>query len=417
MMFRSCNRPGRLDRVPGLVGLLVAVLVGGLLAGSGCESASAAVGPDRAFRAIWITRWDYRTRGDVDRAIDDAAGLGFTDVLWQVRGQADAYYRSDLEPWGRELFADLPRTATDPGFDPLARAVARAHERGLRIHAWVNVYPLWRGVVPPADPSHPFNRHPDWRLHDSGGRAQPLREGYVLANPVLVEVRDHIVAVCRDIVERYAVDGLHLDYVRFMPDMIEGKNVWPGDPRTLRLFAEATGRAGGGVGDGAGADREAFRGWIRDQITRLVRRIRREVVDPRPGLELSAAVWRRPEAARDRYLQDAARWLREGTLDRVMPMIYTDDDGQFRSDLAAWISVARDGRGTTSGAISPGIGLYKHRDASQSRRQIRFCSRADGFALFAYSSLFESVNPDQKKGALEVVRRRRLRRALSGVMR
>src|SRR5690606_20094903 len=65
-------------------------------------AAAAAQSGDR-MRALWITRWDYRSADDVRKAIENAAWLGTTDVIWQVRGQGDAFYRSELEPWGHEL--------------------------------------------------------------------------------------------------------------------------------------------------------------------------------------------------------------------------------------------------------------------------------------------------------------------------
>ena len=93
-------------------------------------------------RGIWVTRWDFRSPEDVRRVVADAASIGVTDVFWQVRGQGDSYYRSRIEPWGEELFRD-DRSRTDPGFDPLALAVQEAHRRGVRIHAWFNVMPMW----------------------------------------------------------------------------------------------------------------------------------------------------------------------------------------------------------------------------------------------------------------------------------
>jgi uncharacterized lipoprotein YddW (UPF0748 family) len=254
----------------------------------------------------------------VERAIGEAKELGVTDVLWQVRGQCDAFYKSEIEPWGEDL---LGPGASDPGFDPLALAVERAHGAGLRIHAWVNVYPLWKGTKPPRDSKHPFHAHPEWRLYDAKGTAQALNEHYVIVNPLLPEVQEHIVAVCRDIVTRYAVDGLHLDYVRFVSDTMKDPSAFPGDARSIELFAKA-GRAGVATAE----DQAAFRDFKRDEITRLVRRLKKEAVGAawgRPGVVLTAAVWRRPELAHDSVLQDAAAWLREGAIDRALPMIYT----------------------------------------------------------------------------------------------
>lgn len=368
---------------------------------------------ERSFLGLWITRWDYRSEQDVGECIARAALLGATDVFWQVRGQADAFYRSDLEPWGRELFRDLPKGTADPGYDPLAAAVNAAHARGLRLHAWVNIMPLWKGAEPPTDPHHPFNAHPEWRLRDSKGAPQPLNEHYVIVNPVLPAVHDHIVAVCKDIVARYAVDGLHMDYVRFVSDTMKDPAAYPRDPESVALFKRATGRSGLDTAE----DRSAFRDFKRDQITELVRRIRREAVNSRPGVVLTAAVWRRPDLARDVYLQDAAAWLAAGTLDRACPMIYTTDDKRFHDDLAVWIA-AVPGRPGTNRAISPGLGVYMHAPgASRVQLDDAAAQHTDGVAIFAYAALFESVDPNQDKSAEKVAERAERLKSLRAALR
>ena len=72
------------------------------------------------------------------------------------------------------------------------------------------------------------------------GRRQAFNDHYVCLNPCLPEVRDYIVSVLRDLAERYPIDGLHLDYVRF----IEGE--WSYDDKTLSLFRTVTGASPGG---------------------------------------------------------------------------------------------------------------------------------------------------------------------------
>lgn len=348
---------------------------------------------------LWMTRWDYRTPTDVSQAIERAASLGVTDVFWQVRGQADAFYRSPFEPWGEELLADLPAGVTDPGFDPLELAVVQAHARGMRLHAWVNVMPLWKNKTPPRSKSHPFYTHPEWRLSDQTGTLQPLNDHYVIVNPVLDEVQDYLVGIIADIVDRYAVDGIHLDYIRFVSESLDQRLVYPGDPKSLALFAAASGRTGVNTED----DQRAFRAWKRNRITDLVRRIGTEAVRRRSGVAYTAAVWRDPTIGQVQYLQDGAMWLREGTLDAAMPMIYSDNDTQYRDDWQAWRQAVSGGR------ILPGIGAYKHNDPSQTIRQIRISSSPAGYALFAYASLFESANPLENKSP-EAQAQRRIRR-------
>ena len=348
----------------------------------------------RTMRGLWVTRWDYRTEDDIRRIMREASANAFTDLFWQVRGQADAFYVSGKEVWGEQLLAN----GRPPTFDPLTVAVREAHARGIRIHAWANVMPLWKGTQPPQDRGHIYYTHPEWRLRDQSGKEQALNEGYVIVNPVLDEVQAHIASVFGDIARRYDVDAIHMDYVRFVAESV-GEGLWPGDEQSLREFYRDTGRSAVRTRE----DREAHAAWVRGKITALVKQIRREVKGARPGIELSAAVWRRPDLGSDTYLQDAGDWLRTGLIDRALPMIYTDKDDQLMSDITAWLDVS------TGAPVTPGIGVYKHEDPDQTIRQILMVDGADGYSLFGYASLFESVDPTQDKSPAQVELRRKRR--------
>ncbi len=340
-------------------------------------------------RALWITRYDYKTRADVERAIAGAAGLGITDVIWQVRGQADAFYASAFEPWGEELCTPGPAgEPIPPDFDPLATAIEAAHARGLRLHAWLNVMPLWKGKVPPRFATHPYLALPGLRLRDLAGEEQPLNDHYVIVNPANEDTHTYLAAVVSDLASKYAIDGLHLDYIRFVSDTMDKSKVYPGDPATLAAFERATGSPFARTPEGV----MAYRAWLGTRITALVGAIADALHSARPAVPLTAAVWRHPDLARDTYLQDAPAWLHAGTLQHAFPMIYTVNDDQFRSDLDAWTAAA------PAGTISPGLGTYLH-PADQSPRQLDY-ARARGIAstaLFAYNALFDSADPNQLK--------------------
>ncbi|MCW5754457.1 MAG: family 10 glycosylhydrolase [Phycisphaeraceae bacterium] len=384
-----------------IVGLFAAACASGGDAGVRTEGQAPLPATARGgeMRGIWVTRWDYRTEADVRRVIEQAASIGATDVFWQVRGQFDAFYRSSLEPWGQELFFDRKAeyardpARADPGFDPLATAVEAARARGVRLHAWVNVFPMWRGKTAPVDPRHPLNRNPGWRLHNDKNEPQPFNDHYVVANPTDPQVQDHIVRVCADIVTRYRVDGLHLDYVRFVSDALDPKHLYPGDAASLARYTRATGR----TQVQSTQERAAYGDWIRSEITKVVTRIKTEAVAARPGVVLTAAVWRRPELARDRFFQDAAAWMDSGVLDRGMPMIYTPELAQWTDDLKAWRAAS------PRANMTPGMGIYMHTRPEQMIEQASAAAEANcsGVAVFAYSSMFDSVDPNQDKSARE----------------
>lgn len=354
--------------------------------------------PARPMLALWINRWDYRTQQDVDDAISRAASLGVTDIFWQVRGQADAFYPSALEPWGEEICDPTPAGLRPPGFDPLRRAIDQSRARGIRLHAWVNAMPLWRGKNPPADRRHIFHAKPGWRIRQADGTPQQLHDHYVIVNFARRDVQDHIVAVCKDILTRYDVDGLHLDYIRYVSETFDAKVRFMQDSETLAQFGRDA-RV-----DPASLDARQLHArmhaWRTNLVTMLVRRIRTEAMPARPGAALSAAVWRSPTTARDTYAQDAARWLNEGLLDFACPMIYTDKNDDFDRDLSEWSAAAPGKR------IIPGLGIYMHAPgASKAQLASSRQQSPSGLALYAYASLWESADPKQDKRAKSVQER------------
>lgn len=378
-----------------------------LLAVSGCVLTGSARVDDspkivQTEHGLWITRWDYQSPMDVRQAIADAASIGITDIYWQVRGQADAYYPSSNEPWGFELLKYNP---DPPNFDPLQIAITESKFHKIRIHAWVNVMPMWKGKIPPTDRSHIYHTNPEWRLRDEAGNIQQLHDGYIVVNPVLDPVHDHIVGVVRDLVKRYDIDGIHLDYIRYLADEIKPKQLMPGDPISRALYAKQTGKSS----NPTEINHADYKQWIKSRISTLVRRIHDESISNHRGVRLSAAVWRRPDIANDRYLQDAVGWVNDGFMDTIMPMIYTDKNDQYQSDLAAWQGVVQQDR------IIPGIGVYKHTDVSQTSYQAAI-GHPKRFAIFAYSTIFESPNPEQKKDPASQQLRERKRKALADLI-
>jgi len=331
---------------------------------------SPAAGPTRA---IWVTRWDYVTRADVERVVATSADAGLDTLVFQVRGEASAFHRSALEPRAREL------SGADPEFDPLALALERAHARGLRVLAWVNALPAWRGSEPPSDPRHVINAHPEWLWYDAEGRRQEYVEGfYVSLNPCLPEVRAYLTAVLEEILAGYDVDGLHLDYIRFPDELIGKGRDFPRDARTLALYARDTGLA-------PDDDPQAWDRWRAEQVTQLVRDLRAMQRRVRPAAELGAALGADPAGAL-RHHQDWATWLEQGLLDAVYPMNYAAADEVFGPRFEAW----RARRGAAR--VLMGLRVRAGDSPRLIQRARDSLAALDGFCLFAWFDLWDSPN-------------------------
>jgi len=331
-------------------------------------------------RAIWVVRQVYDSPEQIATLMENCRQAGFNTVLFQVRGNGTAFYRSKIEPWAEEY------KNGDPGFDPLAVACHEAHCRGLALHAWVNVMPAWHGPSPPADQAQLYHTHPEWFLTDQHGRRQPLdSKFYVSLNPCLPEVREYLVKVFADLVRRYPIDGLHLDYIRFPLDKSPKANDYPHDRTTLKLYRSATGKR-------PGDDMGAWARWRTQQVTQLVSDIRQMVQRIRPGIRLSAACGPDLNKWGGRYHQDGSTWLRSGLVDCVFVMNYTPNISTFRQRQEAWF------RAAPGKWIASGLGAFLHTNDGVTIEQLKLAERwGHGFSIFSSSSLFSEERRSRQR--------------------
>ena len=320
---------------------------------------------DSPIRAVWITRWDYKTESDVRTIIANCAEAGFNQLMFQVRGNASVFFPSSYEPWAEQF------DWTDPGFDPLGLALREAHARGMELHAWANVVPAWYGNQQPQGQAHVLHQHPEWFWYDQFGDLQPASEKFYLSlNPCLPAVQSHIRSVLGELVEGYAIDGLHLDYIRFPnepPAVREGSD-YPRDAQTLALYREATGLH-------PDDNPEHWDQWRSDQITALLAGIRETALAARPGLEISAAVGSEAPRALEHF-QDWATWIERGLVDVLYPMNYTGDDERYAARVEDWTGRAE--------RVSVVMGLH----AMNSTPAVLKARMAQAETLFQGSSLF-----------------------------
>jgi len=300
---------------------------------------AAAVPPSSSeMRGLWVVRTGLVSPEAVDRTVDDAARAGFNALFAQVRGRCDAFYRSAFAP--RSLLLD-----GQPGtFDPLARLLERAHARGLQVHAWVNVL-LCAPHTAPLPAGHVLRRRPDFAMA-AREIGRPTEAEGIYLSPSAPGVTPHLEAVVRELVRDYAVDGLHLDFIRYPgPEFDYSAAALEGFARQQRL-------AGGP--ESPPGDPRAWARYRRDVLTALVTRLGRAARAQRPGIVLSAAVVPdEAQAVHHRY-QDWPAWLEQGLLDAICPMAYTADRRVFQWQLASVVSRARRGP-----AVWAGIGAYR----------------------------------------------------------
>ncbi|MEP0767054.1 MAG: family 10 glycosylhydrolase [Fimbriimonadia bacterium] len=360
-----------------------------LCVGAGKDAdAGAANASSKEVRALWVVRTSITSPAKVTNLVRRAVDTGFNTLLVQVRGRGDSYFLGGTEPRAEDL------AAQSSNFDPLAAVLDAAGKNGLSVHAWVNVNYVWSGNKLPLDPSHLVNAKPEWLAMDSDG-VRPKTSGRVegaYTCPSDPEVRAHIRSVIRDLVARYRLDGIHLDYIRY-PN--EHYCYCPG---CIERFKQYLGDAAKGIAVPDTPKRFAtqWTDWRREQISALVRDIRDDL--SKTGVALTAAVWVDVKRARDTKFQDWPRWCKEGWLDAVLPMNYAVDEATYR-ELA---EEAMRQAGTTQ--VWMGIGAWRL-EPEENVKRIRIARQlgAAGVSLFSYGGLTNEGTSEKKLTALREV--------------
>ncbi len=218
--------------------------------------------PKREFRSAWIaTVWclDWPSQGagatkqkeQMDRLLDSLQVNRFNAVNFQVRSMCDAMYRSSMEPWSSYLTGTRGQ---DPGFDPLQYVVEGCHKRGMECHAWVNPYRWSTGTD--------WNTAQDRELKEDGWL---LTYGTtIILDPGQQRTIDRIVAVCREIITNYDVDGILYDDYFYPSDIptdasAQDYDEWQQSGTTL-----------------------SFGDWRRDNVNRMVKAVYDMIQETRP---------------------------------------------------------------------------------------------------------------------------------------
>jgi uncharacterized lipoprotein YddW (UPF0748 family) len=262
--------------------------------------------PKHEVRAAWITTaasldWPRTTNPAEQQAslravVRDLKAAHFNTIFFQARARGDAYYGSGVEPWAENLTGTLGK---HPGWDPLQFLIDAGHALGLEVHAWFNVYKV-RGPNPVArsSPLHPTLAHPGWVVQ---------YEGESWLDPGIPEVNPYLLRVALELVQRYDIDGIHFDFIRY-----PGRDF--NDRETYRKHGNGMGRED----------------WRRSNVDRFVNDFYDRAMALKPMLKVGSAPFgiydgiEHGDAAGSYYsvYQDSRGWLAKGKHDYLVPQIY-----------------------------------------------------------------------------------------------
>ncbi len=276
---------------------------------------------EREFRAAWVatvnnSNWPSKPGLPVEQQKKEAKQLldllyenNFNAVIFQVRPQCDALYKSDLEPWSYYLTGEQGK-APEPFYDPLEFWIDEAHKRGIELHAWLNPYRAHHVVGGEITDVSIIKKRPELVVR--------LESGYWWLVPTMQGTQDHSYDVVMDIVKRYDVDGIHFDDYFYPYPSYNNNKDFP-DDESWQAYQESGGKLSRGD-------------WRRESVNIFIERLYKGIKSEKSHVKFGLSpfgIWRpyNPPAItgfdqHNELYADARLWLNKGWVDYYSPQLY-----------------------------------------------------------------------------------------------
>ncbi len=376
--------------------ILVQLVIAIVFCGSNCFSQEIK-NPLFEFRGVWVATvnnidWPSEKNLSVEdqkkefiQLADLQQKTGMNVLIVQVRSAADAFFPSAFEPWSEFLTGKQGRPPT-PYYDPLAFMIEETHKRGMEFHAWLNPYRAVFNIGSSSiEKNHITHQKKEWFLTYGDKK---------YFNPALPEVRDYFVKIVLDIINRYDVDGIHIDDY-FYPYKIPGKE-FP----DLKFYHK--------YGNGLSKD-----DWRRSNCDSIIKQLWITINSAPRRVKFGVSpfgVWRNIDKDKlgsntkagqtnyDDLYANILLWLKNGWMDYCVPQLYWERGHElcdYDTLLNWWANNAYNRH------MYIGHGLYKagttkgYRDFNEIPNEVinlRKQSNVQGSVYFSSNSLTKNIN-------------------------
>ena len=330
-------------------------------------------------RGLWVRPIETspeQIRASLDRIASAGFNMVFLETVW---GGYTIYPSAVAERDG--MPAQRPEMR---GFDPLKVWIDEAHARGIELHAWTHTF--FVGVETGGGPV--LKAHPEWAAieREDVGKAGPqpsrMEPGYYWMDAAIPAVRTHVLATFEEILRGYAVDGLHLDYIRYPVSLPYGADF------SYSEYSRRTFAAEHGVDPYTltpdSPQWPTWNAWREKQITTFVDQVRGLQQRVAADRQLSAAVFADPTDGLAKKFQNWGAWVDAGTLDFLTGMSFGTSADSVGHDTA----VMRKRVGDVP-LYTATYGPLRGSSPDLMLDQVQAVNDADsdGAALFAYNQL------------------------------
>lgn len=339
--------------------MLLAVVVAALACGMGINQEAEA--GSLSTRGVWVSCFEYESlglqdqsesvfRANANRIFANIKANGCNTVYFHVRSFDDAIYPSAVTGWSRYLTT----SGRAPSYDPLKILISSAHSYGLKFHAWLNPYRVTSKKV---------------------------------LNPGSAATTERIVKQVKEIVDHYAVDGIHFD-----------DYFYPTNEKKYNRVSQSV---------------------RKKNVNHMVKSVYQAVKAKKKSLKFGIS-----PAGDISYCEkigaDVKTWLSQsGYVDYIIPQIYWSDQYRmsgrktalFSNRLAEWRAI-----NTRDVPMYIGLALYKAGCSLQedpgwkksskniaSQLKLIRAGNTEGYVLFSYSDLYRAGASEEIRHYLQTI--------------
>lgn len=349
------------------------------------------------FRGVWISYMELSMENESDKSenafknkfekiAENCSKFGLNTLIVQVRPFCDSLYKSKYFPWSHILTGTQGK---NPGYDPLKIMCDISKSKNLKIHAWINPYRISTNNTPSklAD-SNPYSKNSSIALKTESG---------IYLDPSNKDAQDIIINGVEEIIKNYDVDGIQFDDYFYPPDINDC------DKNQYAKYVESAGKE----------NSMSIDNWRTANVNVLICNTYRKIHSISKNVDFGIS----PQGNLNnnyKIYADVKSWCQcRGFVDYICPQIYFSLDNPrltFEESLNEWCSLEYDKNvklyvglaGYKAGSDDDeGTWLDKNDILSREYDIINKNKNVDGFAIYSYASIIDSVSKEEMNNLKE----------------
>ncbi len=308
---------------------------------------------------------------NIEVLLDNLQQTGLNTLFVHVRSHSDSFYPSSVFPWSEHI-----NGGAGVDYDPLAILVQKAHDKKIRVHAWLNPYRIFSGTLAELP-----SEHPALKVRQEEEHSVVETDTGVYYNPASVKARTLVLSGVEELLKNYDLDGIQYDDYFY--------------PTTESSFDQGVYQQYCDTSDYPLSLAE----WRRTQVNLLIAATYRKVKEYEDvvfGVSPAAGIRKNYEE----LYADVEAWVQGNYVDYICPQLYfgfsyPDESFRFDALFSGWEKLAGDT------PLYIGLASYKvgQEDAGSTEwvtstdllaKQTGWVHNAGGVCFYHYSSLFKN---------------------------